>query len=464
MVGDAGDDVVLGDSGADRVSGGDGADQVAGGLDDDVLVGGPGGDDVRGDDGWDTADYAGRPEALTVDLDDQADDGAKGEGDNVRATVEAVIGGAANDRITGNAATNYLYGEGGNDRLDGGAASDRLYGGAGRDTVIGGAGPDSMDGGDGADRISARDGSREAVRCGSGRDRATTDTVDMLFGCEKRTSGTANWTNTDTGKGARVRGVRARTGGGGFVAIPGFPGERIDRRLLADIAYLQRRYRVHITDGFARKGHADGGEHPIGLAVDIVPGPGGSWSDVDRLARWAEPRQNRPRSPFRWVGYNGDRNHGRGNHLHLSWRHSATRPGRVARTVWTLALSKPAASGSSLASLARTTKQRLGAKPSVSIGLGSPARCSGSAPLVPIFKSAGRAFGISWKVLAGLTEVESGHGCNMGPSSAGAIGWTQFLPSTWRIWGMDATGDQNADPYDARRRYVNKVQRAARKY
>ena len=129
----------------------------------------------------------------------------------------------------------------------------------------------------------------------------------MLFGCEKRTSGTANWSNHDRAKAGRVRGVRARTGGGRFVDIPGFPGERIDRRLLADIAYLQRKYNIHVSDGYARTGHAKHGEHPIGLAVDIVPGPGGSWSDVDRLAKWAEPRQNRPRSPFRWVGYNGDR-------------------------------------------------------------------------------------------------------------------------------------------------------------
>jgi hypothetical protein len=322
------------------LSGGDGADGLSGGVDDDVLSGGAGGDDLSGDDGWDTVDYAGRPEALAVDIDDQADDAATGEGDNVRATVEAVIGGAGADRITGSAASNYLYGEGGNDRLDGGARSDRVFGGAGRDTVIGGAGPDSLDGGDGADRLVARDGSREAVRCGSARDRATTDTVDMLFGCEKRTSGTWNWSDDDRAKPGRVRGVRARTGGGRFVDIPGFPGERIDRRLLADIAYLRRKYNIHISDGYARTGHARRGEHPIGLALDIVPGPGGSWNDIDRLAKWAEPRQNRPRSPFRWVGYRGDKGHGRGNHLHLSWRHTATRRGKPARTVWTLAIKR----------------------------------------------------------------------------------------------------------------------------
>ena len=32
--------------------------------------------------------------------------------------------------------------------------------------------------------------------------------------------------------------------------------------------------------------------------------------------------QNRPRPPFRWVGYNGDAGHGCGNHLHLSWEHA----------------------------------------------------------------------------------------------------------------------------------------------
>ena len=340
LAGDGEDDSLRGDEGADRLSGGDGADGLSGGIDDDVLGGGSGSDDLSGDEGWDTVDYTGRPEALTIVIDDQAGDGAAGEGDNVRATVETVIGGAGNDKLTGSAASEYLYGEGGNDRLDGGAGSDRLYGGAGRDTVIGGAGPDSLDGGDGADRLVARDGSREGVRCGSARDRATTDTVDMLFGCEKRTSGTANWSSHDRPKPGRVRGVRARTGGGRFVDIPGFPGERIDRRLLADIAYLRRRYDILVADGYARTGHAKRGEHPIGLAIDIVPGPGGSWSDLDRLAKWAEPRQNRPRSPFRWVGYNGDKGHGRGNHLHLSWNHSPTRRGRPARTVWTLSIAR----------------------------------------------------------------------------------------------------------------------------
>ncbi|HUR85645.1 MAG TPA: hypothetical protein VMY78_09890 [Solirubrobacteraceae bacterium] len=108
-----------------------------------------------------------------------------------------------------------------------------------------------------------------------------------------------------------------------IVSIPGMPGESIDSRILPDVLALIKQYKVKITDGFATSGHAPGGEHPLGLAVDIVPDTarGGTWEDVDRLAAWAEPKANAPRSPFRWVGYNGDPNHGKGNHLHLSWLH-----------------------------------------------------------------------------------------------------------------------------------------------
>jgi hypothetical protein len=129
------------------------------------------------------------------------------------------------------------------------------------------------------------------------------------------------------------------TGGGRFVTIPGFPGEKIDRRLKRDVKMLVRKYKLQITDGYSLDPvHSRKGEHPIGLALDIVPDTshGGRWRDVGRLARWAEPKRDRPRAPFRWVGYNGDAGHGRGHHLHLSWGHSETRYNRPARTVYTL--------------------------------------------------------------------------------------------------------------------------------
>ena len=134
------------------------------------------------------------------------------------------------------------------------------------------------------------------------------------------------------------------TGGGKFVDIPWFPGEMIDRRLLRDIKYLRKRYSIFVTDGYSMDDvHASNGEHPLGLALDIVPdkAAGGTWNDIDRLAAWAEPEQNQPRPPFRWVGYDGDANHGRGNHLHLSFGHSVARPGRPAKLVQTIRCPQP---------------------------------------------------------------------------------------------------------------------------
>jgi len=133
-------------------------------------------------------------------------------------------------------------------------------------------------------------------------------------------------------------------GGGRFVAIPGSPGEFIDRRLLNDVRMLKRKYKILITDGYSLDPvHARNGEHPIGLALDIVPdrARGGNWRLITKLAKWAEPKQNQPRPPFRWGGYNGDPGHGRGNHLHLSWSHSETSYNVPARTVYTVRCPTP---------------------------------------------------------------------------------------------------------------------------
>ena len=129
------------------------------------------------------------------------------------------------------------------------------------------------------------------------------------------------------------------TGGGKFVDMPGFPGEKIDRRLKRDIRFLRRKYKIFVTDGYSLDPvHSANGEHPIGLALDIVPNfaAGGSWNDIDRLASFAEPTQNQARAPFRWVGYNGDSGHGRGHHLHLSYSHSPTSYNKPAETIYSL--------------------------------------------------------------------------------------------------------------------------------
>jgi cell wall-associated NlpC family hydrolase len=68
------------------------------------------------------------------------------------------------------------------------------------------------------------------------------------------------------------------------------------------------------------------------------------------------------------------------------------------------------------------------------------------AALRPIWQAAGNAYGIPWEVLAAINKVETDFGRNLGPSSAGAVGWMQFMPSTWARWGIDANGDGVADP------------------
>jgi murein DD-endopeptidase MepM/ murein hydrolase activator NlpD len=69
--------------------------------------------------------------------------------------------------------------------------------------------------------------------------------------------------------------------------------------------------------------------------------------------------------------------------------------------------------------------------------------------LSSLWQRAGDAYGIPWQVLAAINKIESNFGRNMGPSSAGAVGWMQFMPSTWERWGTDASGDGVADPWNA---------------
>jgi murein DD-endopeptidase MepM/ murein hydrolase activator NlpD len=68
--------------------------------------------------------------------------------------------------------------------------------------------------------------------------------------------------------------------------------------------------------------------------------------------------------------------------------------------------------------------------------------------LQALWQRAGASYSIPWQVLAAINKIESNFGRNMGPSSAGAVGWMQFMPDTWLRWGMDGDGDRIADPWD----------------
>jgi Ca2+-binding RTX toxin-like protein len=153
--------------------GGPGADKLTGSPHGDVLDGGPGTDAMDAGEGIDTLSYAGRPDAVAVDL-GAPTAGAPGEDDRVAGFEQATGGEGADVLRVGAAAAlpsptirRSLRGEGGDDVLeggesqdvlDGGAGNDQLAGGVGDDYLEGGPGDDALDGGAGADHLVARDG------------------------------------------------------------------------------------------------------------------------------------------------------------------------------------------------------------------------------------------------------------------------------------------------------------------
>ena len=68
--------------------------------------------------------------------------------------------------------------------------------------------------------------------------------------------------------------------------------------------------------------------------------------------------------------------------------------------------------------------------------------------LLPIYQAAGIEYGVRWEVLAAINEIETDYGRNLNVSSAGALGWMQFMPPTWKQYGVDANRDGLKDPYN----------------
>ena len=137
------DNGLFGSDGDDTLRGGLGNDSLSGNSDDDLLIGNAGDDfgfGNAGNDTWfsaavddgsdffegsvgiDTATYEARNagDPVTVRLDNLANDGSSGEGDNIRLDVENVTGGSGNDTLAANqfqADRNILRGGFGRDTL-----------------------------------------------------------------------------------------------------------------------------------------------------------------------------------------------------------------------------------------------------------------------------------------------------------------------------------------------------------
>ena len=170
--GGSGNDRLVGDGDPNRLDGGAGNDQLLGGGGTDDLIGGTGADDIFGGADFDRVTY---PEVPTmgsplgadqsISLDDVANDGAQGEGDNVHVDVEDVSAGAGSDTVVGNDNPNVLDGEAGDDVVTGGGGADILFGGAGLDV------------------LQSRDGLADRVECNADGGSATVDTIDTVLGC-----------------------------------------------------------------------------------------------------------------------------------------------------------------------------------------------------------------------------------------------------------------------------------------
>jgi hypothetical protein len=80
-----------------------------------------------------------------------------------------------------------------------------------------------------------------------------------------------------------------------------------------------------------------------------------------------------------------------------------------------------------------------------------------AAQLRRYYAAAQRRFGVHWSILAAVNFVESAFGRVRSASEAGARGPMQFLPSTWRQYGMGGDID---DPRDAILAAANYLRRA----
>jgi soluble lytic murein transglycosylase-like protein len=86
-------------------------------------------------------------------------------------------------------------------------------------------------------------------------------------------------------------------------------------------------------------------------------------------------------------------------------------------------------------------------------------RIASAAPAADLrrhYAEAQRRFGVHWSVLASINFVESAFGRVRSASEAGARGPMQFLPATWRLYGMGGDIDKPRDAILAAANYLRR--------
>jgi soluble lytic murein transglycosylase-like protein len=96
--------------------------------------------------------------------------------------------------------------------------------------------------------------------------------------------------------------------------------------------------------------------------------------------------------------------------------------------------------------LARLDLSRLAAKSPPLRAKIRVGRAPAAALLLGWYREAQQRFGVRWQLLAAVNFVESAFGKVRNTSTAGAQGPMQFLPATWRVYGL---GGNVHDPHDA---------------
>lgn len=134
---------------------------LGGGGGNDTMIGGSKADQLAGGSGFDTANYSLRTAGITVTIDNAANDGQSGEGDNVTTDTEEVLGGSGNDKFTGS---------GNDDFFAGGAGNDTAFGGNGNDDLTGSTGQDDLEGQNGDDFLQAKNNDVDTVKGGTNTD------------------------------------------------------------------------------------------------------------------------------------------------------------------------------------------------------------------------------------------------------------------------------------------------------